>query len=213
MTVNERIKKLRNEKKITLEDLAKVLGTTKQTIYKYENGIITNIPYDKIVALSKVLKTTPNFLMGWEVPSYNPETGILTIPFISQKLSAGPGEEYLSDEALDIKNIDVLANMIKSGVDRKSLVCAEAKGDSMIGANIFSGDYVIFAKGLISGEGIYVLSLCNEVLIKRLSFNPIDNTLTIISENPKYPPKTISSDNDNVRILGKVVGWFHSEMI
>ena len=65
MTKGERIKHLREQYKMTQDELAKSLDTTKQTIYKYENDIITNIPSDKIMLLSKLLRTTPAYIMGW----------------------------------------------------------------------------------------------------------------------------------------------------
>ena len=34
-------------------------------MYKYENGIITNIPSNKIEAIAKALEITPAYLMGW----------------------------------------------------------------------------------------------------------------------------------------------------
>lgn len=66
MTIGERIKQRRDELGITQTSLADAVGTTKQNVYKYENGIITNIPSDKIEALAKALQTTPAALMGWE---------------------------------------------------------------------------------------------------------------------------------------------------
>ena len=66
MTKGERIKKLRKEKGITQEEMAKALKTTKQTISKYEKGIVTNIPSDRIEALCKLLETTPEYILGWE---------------------------------------------------------------------------------------------------------------------------------------------------
>lgn len=66
MTVGEKIKKLREEKNLTQEELGKRINSTKQTIFKYENGIVTNIPMDKIQLLSNSLGCTPAYLMGWE---------------------------------------------------------------------------------------------------------------------------------------------------
>lgn len=51
---------------MTLEDVAKIVGVTRQTIQKYESGIIPNIPSDKIELLASALETTPSYLMGWE---------------------------------------------------------------------------------------------------------------------------------------------------
>lgn len=66
MTIGEKIRFLRNKNNLSQEELAKALNTTKQAIYKYENGIVTNIPLDKIETLSNVLCTTPAYLMGWK---------------------------------------------------------------------------------------------------------------------------------------------------
>ena len=73
MTLGEKIRFLRVKKNLSQEDLAKVLNTTKQAIYKYENGIVTNIPTDKIEILSSILGTTPSYLMGWEDETPAPE--------------------------------------------------------------------------------------------------------------------------------------------
>lgn len=212
MTTGEKIKQTRIAQNMTMEEFAEKIGTTKQNIYKYENGIVTNIPLPKIQAMAKVLGVEPGWLAGFQKNtsySYDKSTGLLTIPFISQKLSAGPGEDFLSDDCLEVKTIDVLACMLRGVEDRSTLVCAEAKGDSMVGARIYSGDYVVFSRGMVSGEGIYVISFGGDVLVKRIAFDPVGETVTIISANPDYPPRTV--DNSAVRLLGKVVGWIHAE--
>lgn len=66
MTIGDRIKKSREENKMTQEELAKYINSTKQTIYKYENNIITNIPSDKVESIAKALGVSPSYLMGWE---------------------------------------------------------------------------------------------------------------------------------------------------
>ena len=72
MTKGERIKLLREKANMTQEELAKLLKTTKQTIYKYEQSIVTNIPSDRVERIAEVLNTTPAYIMGWE--SDKPET-------------------------------------------------------------------------------------------------------------------------------------------
>lgn len=66
MTIGKRIKQLREDKGLTQEDIAKKIGVAIQTIYKYENEIVTNIPLDKLEKIAKALQTTPAYLMGWE---------------------------------------------------------------------------------------------------------------------------------------------------
>lgn len=69
MTVGQRIKKMRLNKNMTQDELAIKINTTKQTIHKYENGIISNIPSSKISDIAKALDTTPDYLMGWSSES------------------------------------------------------------------------------------------------------------------------------------------------
>ena len=78
MSVGLRIKLAREQRNMTLEDVAKLCETTKQTIYKYENEIVTNIPYEKIVLLSKALDVSPSYLFGWDEKESSPSEPQLT---------------------------------------------------------------------------------------------------------------------------------------
>lgn len=66
MNIGDRIRLRRNQLDKTLEEIGKIVGVTRATIQRYENGNIQNIPSDKIELLAKALKTTPGYLMGWE---------------------------------------------------------------------------------------------------------------------------------------------------
>lgn len=66
MTIGERIKKRRTSLGISQVSLADKVSISKQSLYKYENGIITNIPSDKISQIADALGTTPSYLMGWD---------------------------------------------------------------------------------------------------------------------------------------------------
>ncbi len=66
MTVGERIKLARETKNLSQTDLANACKISKQTLYKYENNIITNIPSDKIEIIADYLSISPAYLMGWE---------------------------------------------------------------------------------------------------------------------------------------------------
>lgn len=217
MTQGERIKYYREKANLTLEDLGKKVDTTAQTIFKYENDVITNIPYDRILKLSKALQIQPWIILGWEPPQdqkatlYKANDLTLTIPFISPKVSPGRCVDNLSDDDISVKTIEIAATLARGVVDKSTLVAAEVIGDSMINANIYPGDIVVFSKGLIQAEGIYVVSFAGDVLVKRIEFDRLENKISIISENPKYQTRTIYADNDSFQILGKVLGWIHYE--
>ena len=69
----KKIKDLRLEKGLTLEQVANVVGVGKSTVRKWETGMIANMKRDKIASLAKALGTTPAYLMGWkeDVPIKN----------------------------------------------------------------------------------------------------------------------------------------------
>ena len=65
-TIGERISELRTRRGMTQGELGDMIGETKQTIYKYERGIVTNIPLAKVEALAKALNVPPVALTGWD---------------------------------------------------------------------------------------------------------------------------------------------------
>ena len=67
MTLGERIKSTREALKMTQEELGALCNTTKQTIFKYETGIVENIPLDRLEQLAERLGVTPAYLTGWDV--------------------------------------------------------------------------------------------------------------------------------------------------
>lgn len=66
MPIGDRIRNLRLMKKLTLEEVGEAIGVTKQTLYKYEHSIVTNIPSDKIEQLARIFEVSPSYIMGWD---------------------------------------------------------------------------------------------------------------------------------------------------
>lgn len=69
MTIGERLKELRERNRMTLEEVAKYLNIGRPTVFKYENGTVTNIPSDKIEMLARLYGVSPAYIMGWEESS------------------------------------------------------------------------------------------------------------------------------------------------
>ena len=78
MTIGQRIRAARERRNMTQDEVAQLCKTTKQTIFKYENEIVTNIPYDKIVLLSNALDVSPSYLFGWDEKENSPSEPTLT---------------------------------------------------------------------------------------------------------------------------------------
>lgn len=66
MTRGEKIRLARERAGLTLEELGKKCGTTKQTIYKYETGKVTNIPMDRLELIAENTGVSAASLMGWD---------------------------------------------------------------------------------------------------------------------------------------------------
>lgn len=65
------IKKLRESCGYSQTEFAKLLHVSKQSLYKYENDIITNIPSDKIELAASLCNTVPGYIMGWTNDPYS----------------------------------------------------------------------------------------------------------------------------------------------
>ena len=64
MTIGEKIKEIRKMKKISVETLAKELGVSKTTIYRYEDSRIEKIPVQIIDKMCEILGVSTSELMG-----------------------------------------------------------------------------------------------------------------------------------------------------
>lgn len=70
MNIGDKIKLAREAAGLTQEELGKKCNTTKQTIYKYETGIVTNIPLDRLSQIATALNVSTSRLIGWEEKEY-----------------------------------------------------------------------------------------------------------------------------------------------
>ena len=189
------LKKFRKMKKMTLEELAQRLGTSKQTIHRYENGIISNIPHEKVRELARALDIAPSQLLGWE----NDEAPISVkrIPIIGEIACGKPiyaTEEYESYAFSDVIGADF---------------CLRAKGDSMIGARIFDGDIVfIRSQESVDNGEIAAVIIDDEATLKRVYYYPTEGKLILSPENPKYAPMVYVADElSTIKIIGKAVAF------
>lgn len=65
MTFAERLRELRTEKGMSMDDVGRVIGVGRANIYKYEHGIVTNVPPDKVHKLANLFGVTRPYMMGW----------------------------------------------------------------------------------------------------------------------------------------------------
>lgn len=102
MSKGQRIKMYREAIHLSQVELAERIGVSKQTLYKYENDIITNIPSDKIEAIARETNTTPEMIMGWAYQNntfvFSPHEKTIVIHY----RSADPGTQASVRKLLDV---------------------------------------------------------------------------------------------------------------
>ena len=199
--IGERIKQLREANSLTQEELAKRLETSKQTIYKYENQIITNIPSDKIEILAKIFKVSPVYLMGWDETNEEspPKKKGVKIPVLG-RVAAGVPIEMIED-ILDYE--EITEDMAKHG----EYFALKIQGNSMT-PRIWNNDVVIVRQQDDAENGDIVIAAINgdDAVCKRLQ--KYNDGIALISLNPQYEPIYFKRDEiyeKPVRIIGKVV--------
>jgi len=116
---------------------------------------------------------------------------------VFQRIAAGaPG--FMNDQAVDQFYLP------REWVNKSDqLFMLKVHGDSMEGANIFDGDYVLVRKQETAENGdIVVAALAEEATLKE--FRKIGDQVFLVPKNKKYKPIVI--DSDQARVLGKVFG-------
>lgn len=204
MEKGERIRSRREALGMTQTELADALSTTKQNIYKYENGIISNIPSDKIEAMAEILKTTPAYLMGWEEetvlpPNIEPLGSMQKIPLVGQIACGTP---ILAEQ--NIEDYVDLPGHIRADF---ALTC---KGESMIGAGIRTGDIVYIRKQeeVENGQIAAVMVGGDEATLKRVYTKP--GVVQLVAENPNIAPVVfIGKEAEQIHIIGLAVAYTH----
>lgn len=65
MDIGKRIKERRKALGMSVEDLARAIGKSRATVYRYENGYIESLPTEALVPVIDALQTSPDYLIGW----------------------------------------------------------------------------------------------------------------------------------------------------
>ncbi len=200
MTKGERIRARRRELGLTLEAVASATATSKQTIQRYENGVIENIPTPRLEAIARVLGTTPASLMGWEELPHAALRPLRTkrVPLVGKIACGEPvyaEEEFCGYEL--------------AGEGIPADFCLRAVGDSMIGARIHDGDIVfVRACDTVENGEIAVVVIGEEATLKRVYYDRAGQKLVLSPENPHYAPLVyVGEDLETVKILGKAVAF------
>lgn len=205
-------------------DLAKNLGTNKNTLAAYRNnqGILKGEVVERIVSRY-------HFVPGWlfhgegepfpgarqrypdvcgaEVKTTE-SSEFVFIPQMSGHICAGTGLE--PDNTSDIR-VAFRDEWIRKKGDSHAMSLITVRGDSME-PTLLQGDVVLINhnhKHVSPQGGIYAISLQGEIVVKRIQISLPDKNLKITSDNKHYDP--ITANEIDVQINGKVI-WYGREI-
>ncbi len=203
MEFGDILKRLRVERGLSQDELAALLGTTKQVISRYETK--KRIPRLSVVAAFAEKLGLPLSALSGEEPLLPagalPVGSRRRVPILGSAACGEPiykpgdGTEYVSVED------DLLCDF--------ALI---AQGDSMTGDRIYSGDVVfIRSQDHVQDGEIAAIALDNEVTLKHVRrLRGTDGNVVftqLLPSNPAYSPIDIGGEGEtrSVRILGKAV--------
>ena len=203
MEFGDILKQLRKERGLSQDELAALLGTTKQVISRYETK--QRVPRLSVVSQFAARLGIPLSMLSGEAdepaPEITRENGVRRVPVLGGAacgepiFSPGDGTEYVTIEE------DVVCDF--------ALI---AKGDSMTGDRIHSGDVVFVRRqDHVRESEIAAVAIDNELTLKRVRhLRGADGRIAftqLMPSNPSYSPIDIGGEDETrcVKILGKAV--------
>lgn len=141
----------------------------------------------------------------------------IDIPFLDSRASMGNGialTDYVNVVEMVSANRDELAKRC-TFTSPANLRLLTAYGNSM-SPTFRDGDVLLVDTGMteLTVDHVYVLQRDDELFIKRITRNPVDRTLFVMSsDNRDHPPFEIRPERDGFKVLAKVVSvWNFREL-
>jgi len=115
------------------------------------------------------------------------------------------GRIAAGEPLLAVENIEDVLTLDGSLLPADGSFLLRVVGDSMVGAHIVEGDYILVRPQDSADPGEIVVALIgNEATVKR--FFPEGERVRLQPENPRHKPIVVARDSDEFRLIGRVVG-------
>jgi phage repressor protein C with HTH and peptisase S24 domain len=184
---------------------AESMGISRSHNYHLEKGT-QKPPREVLERLASVYNVNLNWLIHGQGPS-GLENNMVEIELLDQEAAAGQGREI--SDYIEKQYIPIHYDFLRPHRP-ENLKAVYVSGDSMIDEHINDGDIAIFNTKQTEGNGIYVVSVGNTLLVKRVDFDYANKTIELISANPVYEPRRYSGNElEDIRVEGRVVACYH----
>ncbi len=215
MSTGEKVRMLRLKAELSQRELAKIAGTSHNTIARIESGAQPNPPVKILKAIAERFRVSledlvdpkvsvSEILASVERPRKRPKAKIEKLPLrnlvripVVAYVPCGMPTEIPEGIVMDYVSLPL------DWVRDKDAFAVIARGNSMIGHGILEGDYVVVSRNIEPRSGsIALVELNGEVTIKKIFFK--DDQVVLQPANSQYEPILVT-DKDQFRIIGKVV--------
>jgi transcriptional regulator with XRE-family HTH domain len=204
MNEGEKLRRVLAKTGLQAKEFAKSLDISESVLSKLLAG--TRQPSREVLrALAGIYGVDLNeFIFGSGASAVSE---MVYVELIKQEAAAGRGIEV--DDYVEKLNI-ALPYFFIAPYRAERVKAVFVHGDSMIDEKIDDGDIVLFNTAETSGENIFVVSVGSTLLVKRISFDVLNGSLSLLSANSAYPPRVISgADLDSVKVEGRVIACLH----
>jgi phage repressor protein C with HTH and peptisase S24 domain len=201
----ERYNQIREKTGLSKKDFADSLGLSFSMNYQISSGRI-KLPRDLLDRLAQVHNVNLHWFLTGQGQS-GLESNMAEVELLDQQAAAGQGRELA--DYIEKRYIPILYDFLRPH-NPKNLKAVFVSGDSMMGEHINNGDIAIFNIKQTEGNGIYVVSIGNTLLVKRVDFDLANKTIELISANIAYEPRRYTgSELEEIKIEGRVVACYH----
>jgi DNA-binding Xre family transcriptional regulator len=204
----KKVSALISEGRMSQSELYKYLEISRQLWNGFKK---TDIPLKYLDGIAKFFNVLPNVLVTTDIgDSYINNNEVLTIKSYDNKIAGLEiGSELTSLEDIKFGTLDVDSMVLPKNINKEKVRAVVVDGKSML-PTLMPNDWVIFEEtdGNFIGDDLYVVNYLNNLLVKRICFNPEKSKLDIISDNNAYPTYSIEfnkNEDKTFAIIGKVV--------
>ncbi|WP_169739372.1 LexA family transcriptional regulator [Vibrio rhizosphaerae] len=192
----ERLKKLMDN--CSFNDFAKKTGLTRATLNNYANNL-TSPTLEKLAIIADAMGTTVEWLASGELPDEN----MVTVYQYDLRVSAGNGA--LVEHENPVAEFRFSADWLRQqGLHGKKLSIVPVMGDSME-PSLYDGDLILVRHEEVR-DGLCVIRIDNDVLVKRVQYDYAEGKYLISSDNERYKDIELSKDfKGDFQIIGQVV--------
>lgn len=139
------------------------------------------------------------------------QQNIISIDVLDVSACCGNGIENFEENVIGQQMMTLPALREFTAAAPENIKIIKAIGDSMV-PTIYPGDVVWVDVSFKepASDGLYLLCVGKDLMIKRIQINPFDNSATIKADNPQY--ETFQKGNyQEIKVVGKII--YHMKKI